>query len=346
MALKVFFRTLILLIFFSQCIAVKAQFRTQFAPLQSNNYFGSHFDDDFLFFGNRDEQYSGGFAFEYLTSIKKTHERRHLFNPFSNSQRFLTISMGGELYTPYNVSDSLIILNDRPYSSYLYSTMGYTAYSSNGDQKLNFDFYFGIMGSELPGKIQELVHTVGDSPPTYGWENRLMSEEVFIPNIRIHYQRNMLTLGEIKPSMFNWFQLTSSFIINTGYFANNIGTGFKANLSTALPNSPAKHTLNLHPFDAHYAKQLERKTIWNVYFSGQIELVGRNTSLQSLPWVNSPYVISRDLVNRHVWTLECGINMTHKRLYMTYYVRARSKEFIKYAKTWHSWASIAIGRSF
>lgn len=311
-----------------------------------NNYFGFYFDDDFLFLGNRDEQYTGGLGFEYLHIVKKKQAKRNLVNPFSNGQRFFTMCFGTELFTPYNIADSSIIITDRPFSSYMYTSVGYVSFDQRLERRFQAELYLGVMGSPLPGQIQGIIHLFGDSPPTNGWENRLMDEETFIPNIRVHYQRNILTIGKIRPLLFNWFQLSKFFVGHLGYYSDNLGAGFRGQFSSNYPTTESKHTINLKPFDKQYAHAEEKQADWSLYFQGWLELVGRNTSLQSLPWMDSPYTIGRDLVNRHVWTIELGVSLNYKKLFMNYYVRARTKEFRKYTNTWHNWASISIGQRF
>lgn len=318
--------------------SVRCQFRLNDFPSSTKSYIGFRFDDDFLFLGNRDEQYTGGLEIDFLHQIK-TKVKRNLFNPFSGGRRYFSVNFGSELYTPYNVSDSVIILNDRPFSSFIYTSFGLIAQSKTSSRKIIFDFYFGVMGSDLPGKIQDKIHTIGDSPPANGWNNKLMNTETILPNFRLIYQRNILIVNHIKPTLFNSFGLKKIHFLNLGYYTSNLGVGLRSSLRSHFDSSEAKHTIQLK-------KPIKKssKARWELYGQGLLELVGRNTSLQGLPWMDSPYTINRDEIIRHVWTIELGINLNYKQLYLNYHIKARSKEFIKYSKTWHSWASISIGR--
>lgn len=321
---------------------VFGQKRYQFELFDHRDYFGFHFDDDFLFMNNRDEQYTGGLEFEWLHQCAKTKTKRGLFNPFKSANRYFSMTAGTQLYTPYNVSDSLIILNDRPFSSYLFTSLGYTAYDLKKERKLTVDFYLGVMGSNFPGKVQGYIHQFGDSPPANGWNNKLASKESFIPNLRLNYQRNKITIGPIYSSMFDWVQIGTVIDVNAGFYLNTVKAGFKISGFNHTPKTASQLTLKTS------RPQRSRKSKWQMttYFTPQFQLVGYNTSLQSLPWLYSPYSIQTDILNRYVWVIEAGINLTYNHFHLTYLVQSRTKEFNKYQHTWHSWGGVTMGLSF
>tara|TARA_B110000037_G_scaffold160384_1_gene181092 strand:+ start:3012 stop:4031 length:1020 start_codon:yes stop_codon:yes gene_type:complete len=321
------------------------QKKGQFEPIPHNNYLGFHFDDDFLFVGNRDEQYTGGMEFEYTRKSQKTTKKRSLINPFSDGQRYWNYSFGAYLYTPYNVSDSLIILNDRPFSSYIFGTFGYTAYDKNYQKKLMTAVYFGFMGSELPGRIQDSIHTIGESPPTYGWGNRLAESEVFTPNLTINYQSNIWLVGRLQSTLYTWIQVGSVFELNAGLFRNNFSGGVKISGFNHKPKGTSKYGFNPTLVEK-YRNHKEKKIKLTTYFSPKVEVVFHNTTLQSLPWIYSPYSIESHSINRHVVAIECGFNLNYNHFQLSYIFQARSREFKKYPGNWHTWAGITLGISF
>lgn len=335
-------KKLILLILIGLPAMALSQKRYQFIQFEEKHYAGYHFDDDFLFLGNRDEQYTGGLEFELLTNSQKIKEKRGLFNPFRNGQRVWITTFGSYLFTPYNITDSLIILNDRPYSSYIYSTLGYTANDENLEKKLTFELFLGIIGSELPGKIQSKLHTVGDSPPTFGWQHRIAEKETFIPNIHFNYQKNIATIGKINVLNFNWIQLGTQYDLNAGLYLNTLAYGIRISAFNHKPlsNSP------LYYGSSASDDTEKRKLRVTTYFNPMFQYVAYNTTLQSLPWLDSPYVITSDLIERGVWMMEAGVNLTYKRFHTSYLFRARSKEFRKFQQEWHTWAGITMGWSF
>ena len=335
---------LTLLICFIICTgSLFGQKREQYEFFLEKNYLGLHFDDDFLFIGNRDEQYTGGLEIEFIHASKKKKQQRHIINPFSYGQRYWTHTFGSYLFTPYNVSDSLIILNDRPYSSLIYTTVGYTAYDEKRQKKLTTELYLGIMGSELPGKIQDKIHTIGESPPASGWDNRISKDEIFTPNLKINYQSNFLTIGRIDALIIDWIQLGTIYELNAGFFANNFSAGIRLSTYNQNPLSESRYNYKL---SKNSERSRKRKLHTTFYLYPRFEAVIQNASLQGLQWIDSPYKIPTDEMNRFVWDIEAGMNLTYGRFHLSYLVRTRSKEFFKYREDWHSWAGISLGFSF
>ncbi|NOQ74127.1 MAG: DUF2219 family protein [Crocinitomix sp.] len=339
--MKLLFSSLFLLIALNSL----GQKKGQYEPIEHNNYLGFHFDDDFLFLGNRDEQYTGGVEIEYIRKSQKTKEKRNILNPFSSGDRYWNYTFGSYLYTPYNVSDSSIILNDRPFSSYIFGSLGYTAYSKNRQKRLSTTLYMGFMGSALPGRIQDSIHTIGDSPPAYGWGNRLAESEVFIPNLKINYQANIFKIGSLRNTIMRWIQLSSVFELNAGLFRNNLIGGFKVSSFNYKSKSSSTYAFNTSLLERNNSGK-KKKLRLTTYFSPKIEFVFHNTTLQSLPWIYSPYTVDNYYINRHVVALECGFNLNYNHFHLSYVFQARSKEFKKYSSRWHTWAGITLGFSF
>ncbi len=307
-----------------------SQKRYQFDFIDEKHYVGYHFDDDFLFIDNKDEQYTGGLEFEFISKSKKIKSKKGIFNPFKNGKRLWTASIGSWLFTPSNLSDSLIILNDRPYSSYIFSTLGYVSYNERLNRKFSAELYLGIIGSEFPGKVQESVHQFGDSAPTNGWQNRIALKETPIPNLRINYQRKFFNPFSFSAfPLLNWFQFSQLFEVNAGLLADDITAGIELKGFNYNQNTVSKDKVKIE-----------------VFFAPQWRFVFYNTTLQSLPWLNSAYFITPDVLNRSVWILKGGINLNYKRFHMNYVVQARTKEFKKFKPDWHSWAGVTMGFSF
>lgn len=303
---------------------------------------GYHFDDDFLFLGNRDEQYTGGLEVEFIGLSKRKKRKKSVLNPYPKGIKATTGVLGCKLYTPYNVSDSLVILNDRPFSSLIYGGLGYLAYNERLTKKIMLLFYVGLIGSELPGKVQAAIHTVGESPPALGWHNRISATERFVANVHFSEQTNWVALNGINFWGLNRLHLATALEINTGMYLNAIGGGVCVSFFNYATNGNALYNWKVGQLKA----EKEAKIRCTAYFKPQWQFVIQNTGLQGLPWIDSPYVITNDILKREVWMLEGGINLNFKRFFMSYTVRAKSKEFTKYVRRWHSWAGVTMGVNF
>ena len=334
--------SIFILFIVSTPLTIIAQKRNQFEPDTNRRYFGYHFDDDFLFLSNRDEQYTGGLELEFIGKAKSIQSKKSILNPYPNGIRAVTITLGSSLYTPYNVSDSLIILNDRPFNSTIYAAYGYTAYNKKKTKKIISELYVGIIGSKLPGKVQAAIHTVGESPPAYGWKNRISPKESFILNFRFNQQTNLFTLSGLNFLKLKQLQIASVTEINTGLYLNALSGGLRFSL---FNKNNASNSLSTFCF----RKKTKRKhatTSYNFYFIPRWQFIIQSTALQGLPWIESPYIITNDVLTRSVWALEGGFNIQFKRMHLSYVIKARSKEFSKYPNNWHNWAGITMGFKF
>lgn len=320
-----------------------AQRRDQYPVLEKTNYFGLQFDDDFLFLGNRDEQYTGGLEFEYIRHFKKKKAKVGLFNPFSEGSRFFTSSVGSYLHTPYNISDSLIIENDRPFSSYMYIQTGYLAHSSDFQRRFTAEIYFGMMGALLPGKIQDAVHTIGDSPPTNGWKNRIAQKKRFIPNLKFNYQNTLINITGFDFIGLRWLQFRSIWELQTGLYLNSFSGGLLIMADNKRPSEKGQFKTII---PQKRAEDEDKKFRFRPYFTGEIRFVAQNTSLQSLPWLDSPFIVAPDHLNRLIWILEGGFMFTRGRFHCAYKVQAHSREYVKYQPDWHTWAGMTLGWAF
>ena len=83
------------------------------------------------------------------------------------------------------------------------------------------------MGSDFPSKVQDYIHQFGDSPTANGWIHKLAAKETLVPNLRLNYQKNKLTIGPIYSSMIDWIQVTSVLEINGGLYLNAVKGGIK-----------------------------------------------------------------------------------------------------------------------
>lgn len=276
---------------------------------------------------------------EFIGKLKTPEAKKSIINPYPNGKRAITLTLGSSLFTPYNVSDSLIILNDRPFNSNIYGQYGYSAYNKKHTKNITASLLVGIIGSELPGKVQAAIHTVGESPPAHGWQNRISPEENFILNFSFGQQTNLFTLKGFDLLSLNQLQIASVVEANTGLYLNAVSGGFRLSLFNTEATGSSISSLSLK----RVSKTKKRGITYNVYFIPRWQFIVQSTALQGLPWIDSPYIITNDVLKRSIWALEGGFNFQFKKMYLSYVIRARSKEFTKYQKNWHSWAGVTMG---
>ncbi|WP_084274474.1 lipid A-modifier LpxR family protein [Crocinitomix catalasitica] len=323
-----------------------AQRRADFQPLNERRYIGIHFDDDFLFLFNSDEQYTGGLEIEFLSKSKNPENLIRLFNPFQATDHNWIFVLGTSLYTPYNLSDSLIILNDRPYSSYIYGSFGYSAYDRKKQRRFTTELSLGIIGSALPGKVQSALHSIGDSKPTNGWQYKIGNKTTFAPNFKLNITRNLIRVDDLKTLKLDQLIFAHFSEVNAGIYQTNLNYGWQLDAFHLRSKTKAPLKIILHsPFENSKGKKLRQIQI-NPYILTKIQMVVHNTALEGLPWIKSPYTLNHEDIHRLVLQLEAGLKISYKNLYFKYNIVGRSKEYFEYSRNWHIWAGINLGINF
>lgn len=163
-----------------------------------------HFDQDFLvrrFNFNQDRNYTMGFGASY--SNKNFGKLSFLFKPvkelgklhlnsnhllfssyidamFNDDTDFLifpsTISIGGNAFTPDDLTVSTPILGDRPYSSILYLGTKSRYLNPENNTFYVFELNIGFLGLNVAKEVQTEVHSwssLSNSPQPKGWNNQI-----------------------------------------------------------------------------------------------------------------------------------------------------------------------------
>ena len=101
-------------------------------------------------------------------------------------------SVGQNIYTPADISESKLIPGDRPYSGWLYASTSYhrkNIVNSVEDFMDTVEIQFGVVGpASLAEDTQKFVHNVFDRPRPNGWHNQLGNE----PGLIIIFERKWL----------------------------------------------------------------------------------------------------------------------------------------------------------
>ncbi len=97
--------------------------------------------------------------------------------------------LGQSIFTPENISQPSLILNDRPYAGWLYIGFGFLAERKDvfgGDAFDTFEADIGVVGpASLAEYIQEGWHDVISTTDPEGWGNQLENE----PGLLLTYER-------------------------------------------------------------------------------------------------------------------------------------------------------------
>jgi lipid A 3-O-deacylase len=147
---------------------------------------GIHVENDI--FAGTDRGYTNGFKLVWLspeigpgpghlplTGFLGNLARRLPFFATPVSRRYLSLSLGQNIFTPQDIWRRNLIIDDRPYAGFTYGTLGFYA---RGPSVLDgFEATIGVVGpASLGGDVQKFLHrTFGWTRPE-GWPNQIKNE--------------------------------------------------------------------------------------------------------------------------------------------------------------------------
>lgn len=297
---------------------------------------------------NRDENYTGGLKLEVLTP-----QWGQFWQPFFRfkqvkSLNIQRIAFGGTGYTPQDLAASTIVLNDRPYASLVYGSIGNTSYSPTNKWLVQSDLIIGWMGTKSPGQLQAYLHRnnwLGSTRPVpLGWDNQIGFDGAMIANYNTRVQ---YFLSDYNPkSKVSFVQTSLTGRLDVGTYMINLQGGFKLNLLNW--NSSILHDYNpSHPtFNEEDFTVQPKKLRFNLFIEPQMRLAAYNATLEGLMFTdNSVYTIPSSEVNRLLFELNTGINIQfYDLIYVKYMLFLRSREF-EGGKPLHAWGGITLGLS-
>jgi len=137
--------------------------------------FKVYFENDL--FSQTDSQYSSGEKFNILYHIKESPSDIHniLASSDAKSNIFINFAIGNQLYTPEDLTQTQLIIDDRPYAGWTYFEAG--IHKSTKDSLNSILVKIGMVGPSSKGEeIQTGIHLLTDSAPPMGWDNQIGDE--------------------------------------------------------------------------------------------------------------------------------------------------------------------------
>lgn len=178
-----------------------------FASASENNFWTQslYFENDL--FGGTDQNYTNGVKLSLISPNLSPHVEdgkipRKLLEiihriPFikESGPEFthkVEFSVGQNMYTPADISESELIPDDRPYSGWLYVSTSYhrkNIANDVADFMDTLEVQFGMVGpASFAEDTQKFVHNIFDRPRPMGWGNQLDNE----PGLIVIFERKWL----------------------------------------------------------------------------------------------------------------------------------------------------------
>jgi hypothetical protein len=143
-------------------------------------------DNDLFTSGNKDEDYTGGFALTYSGAKAANHpfsidkalswanDLTGASTATSNDDRnWHSCEVGLAAFTPTDLDSQQPISNDRPYAGLLYLSNAQQTVNEKNRSALISTLTVGFLGIHLTADVQNTIHKVIGSRKTKGWDNQI-----------------------------------------------------------------------------------------------------------------------------------------------------------------------------
>ena len=179
--------TLILFIISGMLSPVKAD-----RPPDESWTFTFQFENDL--FADTDRFYTNGIKLSWISpefqwfnnhpwlkdspAFKRMTEKVGNYLPYHEDkerQRQLALSFGQKIFTPEDISERALLVNDRPYAGWLYGSAAF--HTKTSKQLDTFELQVGLTGDfSLAEQAQDLVHSIRGIDKANGWDNQIDTE--------------------------------------------------------------------------------------------------------------------------------------------------------------------------
>ncbi|MDW3650095.1 MAG: DUF2219 family protein [Bacteroidia bacterium] len=210
---------------FSQQVAHNIYFPTELYSLGKESFF-IYLDNDKFIPPSLDEDrdYTNGIAFSYSNKgllnfpLHKINNwlLQEVLNPQSDSNfQFLSpeIKLGSLAYTPRDIAESRLILDDRPYASVHYIEIKSRLWNKQKNQVHSLGISYGVLASPIAEFAQIIIHTIGRIRPVpEGWDNQIAHP--WEPTLLMSYQRDRIWR---KEKAHSFLDLKESISLDVGF---------------------------------------------------------------------------------------------------------------------------------
>lgn len=283
--------------------------------------FSFQFENDI--FGNTDQHFTHGTRLSWMSPenkvpswVKDAASYVPLFDETASKR--IVYSLGQSIITPDDLSQSALIVDDRPYAGWLYAGIGLV--SVNGDRLDNLELDIGIIGPYSGAEdVQKTWHRWFGFQRPNGWGNQLETE----PGLLLSYERKWR-----RWSRFNALGLDGDVTPHIGANLGNVLTQAAAGFTIRIGNDLARH------YD--YGPPRIRPSLpgsdyfttdggfgWYVFFGGEGRGVLHNIFLDGNTFRSSHSVDKKNFVG----DVQGGVAVIIGRVRLAYTHVFRTKEF-------------------
>ncbi len=307
-------------------------------------------EDSFLTFSVENDMLGGGTDRNYTSGVRLTYFNLgtrlpdfaytldEIIPTFSiNETTSVYYSIGQNLYTPENITQTAQDLNDRPWAALLYASAGLTSITHNHIDDI--EAAIGVVGPMAMGRqTQSFVHKhISNSPAPMGWDNQLKNE----PALLLSWQRRW-------PERYGFEALGLSAGADPylGVTAGNVYTYTSGGISFRLTpkngiwqDNPARVRPAMPGGGAFVVP--DSNFSWFLFGGAEGRAVARNIFLDGNTFRDSYSVDKKILVG----DLTGGLALTYGPTRLSYALIYRTKEFTR-QKNGDVFGSVSLGVRF
>ncbi|MCD4774100.1 MAG: lipid A deacylase LpxR family protein [Bacteroidales bacterium] len=275
----------------------------------TDTYLSFYFDNDI--FNNTDYYYTNGIKFELINPIfSYSPIMRFLLSCPGNSINYYGISLVQNMYTPTNPDLGDIMINDRPFASYLY--LGHFKISNDAFNKIRFtsELDIGVIGPvSLGGYFQSTIH---EHEPL-GWKYQVQND--VLVNYKVEIEKGLLS--------YNNFEFNGLANASLGTVYTNASIGFTSRFGKF---EAYFEDLDITPYSKN--NKTGDKFRYYFYLKGRANFIAYDATLQGGAINrNSTYIINSKILNRSVLQASMGFVFAYKIFSFEYEQFFLSPEF-------------------
>lgn len=246
-----------------------------------------------LFGAGTDQHYSHGTEITYVSDAYSPESLRRLADGIGmyetgDELRFVW-SLGQQMYTPADISRRDLIVDDRPYAGWLYTSFGMFTDSPARDGWRSIQRLEAIVGQVGPDSraenVQRAIHKLTDSERPQGWDNQLHNETTF----DVQYQREWIV------PLVAGVDVVPRVRTTLGTSQRNVGAGFTFRLGSGLNADSGPPLIRPAATGSHYFRPTQpfywylfagahgRYVAYNIFVDGNRD--GNSHSVEREDWV-------------------------------------------------------------
>ncbi len=269
-----------------------------------------------------DRHYTSGVMLNYVSGVDEGPQRLRKLGiripgVDEEDKMHVALSLGHEIYTPTDISQSTLIEDDRPYAGHVYLAAGFT--TENPEEIETWRISLGLVGPGAKAEyIQNTLHETIGSDPAVGWDNQLNNEWV----LSFAYEKKWLQLARTTTAGRMEIDFIPHVSGAIGTLGTHIGVGGMARIGRGLHHDygPPRVRPSL-PVSQYYRR--ESGSSWYIFAGLDARLVVHNIFLDGNNFSSSHSVDKEPFVA----DLQAGFVWNNSRFRVAYNWVYRSREF-------------------